>query len=58
MSENTQNQNPQQEQYSLNDDRRVKVLSPEMCIRDRAYAAAEFEAEIPQDLTTHKDPLV
>ena len=28
MSENTQNQNPQQEQYSLNDDRRVKVLSP------------------------------
>ena len=25
MSENTQNQNPQQEQYSLNDDRRVKV---------------------------------
>ncbi len=28
MSENTQNQNPKQEQYSLNDDRRVKVLSP------------------------------
>ena len=24
----------------------------------QAYAAAEFEAEIPQDLTTHKDPLV
>lgn len=23
----------------------------------QAYAAAEFEAEIPQDLTTHKDPL-
>ena len=28
MSENTQNQNPKQEQYSLNDDRRVKVLCP------------------------------
>ena len=24
----------------------------------QACAAAEFEAEIPQDLTTHKDPLV
>ena len=24
----------------------------------QAYAAAEFEAEIPQDLTTHKGPLV
>ena len=28
MSENTQNNTPKKEQYSLNDDRRVKVLSP------------------------------
>ncbi len=28
MSENMQNQNPKQEQYPCNDDRRVKVLSP------------------------------
>ena len=27
MSENTQNNTPKKEQYSLNDDRRVKVLS-------------------------------
>ena len=31
MSENTQNNTPKKEQYSLNDDRRVKVLSPSQC---------------------------
>lgn len=28
MSENTQNNTPKKEQYSLNDDRRVKVFRP------------------------------
>ena len=37
MSENTQNQNPQQEQYSLNDDRRVKVLSPGALVAKRFF---------------------
>ena len=37
MSENTQNQNPKQEQYSLNDDRRVKVLSPGALVAKRFF---------------------
>ena len=37
MSENAQNQNPQQEQYSLNDDRRVKVLSPGALVAKRFF---------------------
>ena len=37
MSENTQNTNPQQEQYSLNDDRRVKVLSPGALVAKRFF---------------------
>lgn len=37
MSENTQNQTPQQEQYSLNDDRRVKVLSPGALVAKRFF---------------------
>ena len=37
MSENTQNQNPKQEQYSLNDDRRVKVLSPGTLVAKRFF---------------------
>ncbi len=34
---NTQNQNPKQEQYSLNDDRRVKVLSPGALVAKRFF---------------------
>ena len=37
MSENTQNQNLKQEQYSLNDDRRVKVLSPGALVAKRFF---------------------
>ena len=35
MSENTQNNTPKKEQYSLNDDRRVKVLSPGALVAKR-----------------------
>lgn len=37
MSENTQNNAPQKEQYSLNDDRRVKVLSPGALVAKRFF---------------------
>ena len=38
MSENTQNNTPKKEQYSLNDDRRVKVLSPGALVAKRFFA--------------------
>ena len=37
MSENTQNNTPKKEQYSLNDDRRVKVLSPGALVAKRFF---------------------
>ena len=37
MSENTQNTTPNKEQYSLNDDRRVKVLSPGALVAKRFF---------------------
>lgn len=37
MSENTPNSAPRQEQYSLNDDRRVKVLSPGALVAKRFF---------------------
>ena len=37
MSENTQNNTPKKEQYSLNDDRRVKVLSPGVLVAKRFF---------------------
>ena len=37
MSENTQNNTPKKEQYSLDDDRRVKVLSPGALVAKRFF---------------------
>ena len=37
MSENTQNNTPKKEQYSLNDDRRVKVLSRGALVAKRFF---------------------
>ena len=49
MSENTQNNTPKKEQYSLNDDRRVKVLSP------GALVAKRFLRPGPAVLHLHPD---
>ena len=49
MSENTQNNTPKKEQYSLNDDRRVKVLSPGALVAKRFFRCLLYTSPSPRD---------